>query len=91
MSEIKQVTVSGSVGKQVFSSSQPVILNGVIVDAVSAATLTIRDGESSGDVKLTASVPGGNSRNFQVGKVRFDKGMHVKITGTNSKCYLVIE
>lgn len=87
----QEVTVSGSVGKQVFASTKKVILKSVIVNAVSAATVTIRDGNVSGDTKLTLSVPAGNSDQFDLGRERFDKGMHVKVIGTNSKCYLVIE
>jgi len=92
----KEVSVSGSVGKQVYSSTEPVILNKVIVTAVSATTVTVRDGNASGEVRLTLRQPVISSDGFDVtnsaGKgIRFDKGMHVKVIGTNSLAYLVIE
>lgn len=86
----KEVTVSGSVGKQAFATTDNVILQSVILTAVSAATVVIRDGNASGDVMLDASTPAATSRSFPLYGIRFDKGMHVKVTGTNSKCYLVI-
>ena len=87
----QEVTVSGSVGKQVYASTKKVILKSVILTAVSAANVIIRDGNASGTVILNASVGAALSDQFVLGKERFDKGMHVKVTGTNSKCYLVIE
>jgi len=87
----KEVTVSGAVGKQVYATSTKVILKSVILTAVSAANVVIRDGNASGTVVLDASVGAALSDQFDLGRERFDKGMHVKVTGTNSKCYLVIE
>ncbi len=87
----KEVTVSGGVGKQVYASTKRVILKSVILTAVSAANVVIRDGNASGAVVLDVSTPAATSRSFPLGRERFDKGMHVKVTGTNSKCYLVIE
>jgi len=90
-SELLEVGISGSVGKQVFASTRPVVLKSVIVNTtVSAGVVVIRDGNASGDVKLTLNqAVGSNNQTTLVGK-RFDKGMHVKVTGTGSLCYLEI-
>jgi len=91
MSVTKQVTVSGSVGKQVFAiTGQPAILDGVIVDAVSAGTIAIRDGASSGNLVLTASFLKQESAVYPIGGMKFNKGMHVKVIGNSNKAYLVI-
>jgi len=97
----KEVTVSGSVGKQVYNDAvaaaavsgevQKVRLNAVFVYApVSGTTVTIRDGNASGDVVLTLYTDAKITDQFWIDK-RFDRGMHVKVIGTNSKCYLEIE
>lgn len=88
-----EVTPSAAVGKQVFASTVPVMLHSVIVTpaAVSAATVIIRDGESSGTVKLTVNSPAGESCQFDMGCKKFTKGMHVKITPANAKAYLLIK
>jgi len=92
MSELKEVTVSGSVGKQVFPSTRPVKVRSVILVAVSAAVATIRDGNNSGEVKLVTIGPAGNTNQVVFDPcVRFDKGMHVKVIGTSSKVYLEID
>lgn len=92
MSQLIEVGISGSVGKQPFATTKPVVLKGVITTStVSAGTFVIRDGSTSGEVRLTLIQAAGGSTSHEVEKVRFDKGMHVKVTGTGSLCYLEIE
>ena len=82
MSILKSVAISGTVGKQVFSSAQPTILKGVILDAgaTSAGSFTLRDGYASGDIILTGRKPANDSGPFSLaGKVKLDKGLHVKV------------
>lgn len=94
MSVLKEVAISGAVGKQVFADSdEPVILESVIATAgdASAVIVTVRDGNASGEVKLIAKSQAVVSRDMRLGHgVRFDKGMHVKVIGTGGTAYLVI-
>lgn len=84
MAQLIEVTSSGSVGKQVFATTKPVILKGFLPPAgTSGAFMIIRDGNASGEVKLhigNAAAVGVLSDFGECG-VRFDKGMHVKVTG----------
>ena len=94
MSILKQVGISGTIGIQVFPTTRQVLLRNAILDAgaVSAAVLTIRQKNASGEVVLicrqalagTLSVP-------LEGLVRFDGGMHVKVTGVGATAYLELE
>lgn len=92
MSVIKEVAVSGAVGKQVFTSAVPQVLCSVIVKAVSAAVVTIRDGYATGNVVLELIGLSGSSPQyiFKEKGIRFDLGMHVKVIGTNCKAFLEI-
>ena len=61
MSVLKEVGISGTVGKQVFSASQPAVIKSVIMNTtVSAGVLVIRDGNNSGEVKLTVNQGAGS-------------------------------
>jgi len=91
MSELLEIGISGSVGKQVFASTKPVVLKSVIVNtSASAGVIVIRDGNASGEVKLTISQAAGENKQIELAGKRFDKGMHVKVTGTGTLCYLEI-
>lgn len=89
----KSVAVSGTVGKQVFASTSPVILKGLNLFSLSAsAYVKIRDGNASGEVVLEHSVPVATSNSFLLEEgIRFDKGMHVKVLGTGGVCYLLLD
>lgn len=93
---LKQVTVSGAVGKQVFATvGQPTILHGFLFRAATGVTgtVTIRDGNASGDVVADVIVPSNNSHDFLFHGdhgVRFDKGMHVKVIGASAAAYLYL-
>lgn len=92
---LKQVTVSGAVGKQVFTSAQPTRCHGFLFRAGTGvtATCTIRDGNASGEVVADVIVPSNNSHDFLFHgdhAVRFDKGMHVKVIGANAAAYLYL-
>lgn len=90
----KAVAVSGTVGKQVFAiTGAPVILKGYsIYCPTSAATVTIRSGNASGDIIHEGQSPLDDSREFEFceGGIRFDRGMHVKVLGVGSSAYLYI-
>lgn len=92
MSSLIEVTPSGTVGKQIFASDRPVVLKSIITTStVSAGTTVIRDGNASGEALPTILQPVGSTDQISLQGVRFDKGMHVKVTGTGSKCVLEIE
>jgi len=91
MSELIEVGISGAVGKQVFATTRQTVLKSVITTStVSAGTIVIRDGNASGEVKLTLIQGVGGSTPYQLEGKRFDKGMHVKVTGVGSLAYLEI-
>ena len=92
MSVLIEVGISGTVGKQVFAANRPAVLKSVVLNStVSAGVLVLRDGNSSGEVKLTLNRAAGGSDQREFCGVRFDKGIHAKVTGTGSLCYLEIE
>lgn len=89
-----EVTASGTVGKQVYaagSSPKAIVLGGFILTAsgTSAGSVTIRDGNASGEVKYIVRALLNTSRPIETGCHRFDKGMHVKVLG-GATCYLQI-
>ncbi len=89
-----EVTVSGTVGKQVVPTTQQVRLKGLTVTP-SAANLTIkiRDGNASGEVVFYAVAPSAapkRSYDFEVDH-KFTKGMHVKVIGAANVAYLTLE
>lgn len=89
-----EVTVSGTVGKQVIPTTQKVKLKGVLITPSAAnATVKIRDGNASGEVVFYAVAPSAapkRSYNFCVNHY-FTKGMHVKVIGTANVVYLNLE
>ena len=93
MSILKSVAISGTIGKQVFASTQPVILKSAIIDAgpTSAGVAVIRDGNASGEIVLTIRASTNNSNPTPLCGVRFDKGMHVKVLGSGAAAYLELE
>jgi len=90
---LKEVTVSGTVGKQVYATTIPIILKGfTLTPSAANATIKIRDGDASGDVRFFGrTVSAGGSSSFSFGKIRFDRGMHVKIIGAAAVAYLDVE
>lgn len=93
MSDTKQVTPSGAIGKQVFDSTIRKKLVGILLDApTSASTVEVRDGNASGQLMWSMSAIENDSRGYNFRKcIRFDKGMHVEVIGLDAKCYLEIE
>lgn len=94
---LKQVTVSGSVGKQVFARDgvTQVSLNGFFLTPSGAnATIKIRDGIGgvSGEVVFFGRAPSaGGTLAFPLEKPhKFTKGLHVTVIGTNAEAYLDI-
>lgn len=93
MSELLEVAPSGTIGKQTFATTKPVILDGIILTAsASAATLVIKDGNASGTTVLTVKAAAGTSEPIPDIKRHFGKGMHVKVTpaGGGGLAYLLI-
>ncbi len=94
---LKQVTVSGSVGKQVYArtGTNVKLLGFTLTPSGANATLKIRDGGSgaSGDVVFFAratSAQGSKEFFFDDG-MKFTKGLHVTVVGTNAEGYLYLE
>lgn len=86
-----QVTVSGTVGKQVTLTTDKVKLNSVLLTPSGAnATIKIRDGNASGEVILFARATSAYGTKCLEMCHNFTKGMHVKIIGTNAEAYLDI-
>lgn len=89
-----EVVPSGTVGKYAIAVTKPVMLVGVILTpgTTSAANVVVRDGaqNASGDVKLNASRPVNDSQFFPLG-VKLTHGVHVKVTPSNAKAYLIIK
>ena len=88
----KSVAVSGTVGKQVFAITKAAILKGYSVFVpTSAATVTIRSGNASGDIihQSHGAILGSPEFVFP-DDIRFDRGMHVKVLGVGSTAYLYI-
>lgn len=91
---LKQVTVSGSVGKQVFGTTTKALLRGFAFTPSGAnATIKIRDGNASGDVVFFGRfLSAFGTRDVCLDEpVPFQKGMHVKIIGANAEAYLFID
>lgn len=102
------VAVSGTVGKQIFptpvNASAGALLPGVtfntkaMIDGIlltpsgANATLTIRDGNASGEVVFFGRATSAyGTKDFDSFEHVFTKGMHVKVIGTNAVAYLNIE
>lgn len=85
------VTVSGAVGKQVFATTQKVVLKGLSLTPSGAnATIKIRDGNASGEVIYFGRATSANGTFATKMEHKFTKGMHVKVIGTNAEAYLDI-
>lgn len=89
------VTPSGSIGKQVYATTKPVTLKGFLLSHLSAnAHVVIRDGNASGTIMAQhGSLSAQNAEPVLLpeGGQRYDKGMHVKVLGTNAVCYLFVD
>ncbi len=89
-----EVTVSGTIGKQVIPITKQVCLKSLVLTPSAANTsIKIRDGNASGEVVLYAVVPsaGKQSLNLQEIEHKFTKGMHVKVLGAVGVAYLTLE
>lgn len=89
------VAISGTVGKQVYpTSNSPITLQGFNLSPLSAAAFVrIREGNASGAIAYEGSVPANQTIPVQFADEghRFTKGMHVKVLGgTGAVCYLWI-
>lgn len=94
---LKQVAVSGSVGKQVFAAGKQVIVRGLTLTPSGAnATVKIRDGAApvSADIVFfgrATSAQGSREFNFGEEGMIFRNGLHVTVIGTNAQAYLYLE
>lgn len=89
-----EVTVSGTVGKQVYPATETVSLRRLFITPSAAnATIKIRDGNASGEVVFYAVCPSAApKRTLQFDtKHKFTKGMHVKLIGSANVAYLELE
>jgi hypothetical protein len=90
---LKQVTVSGTVGKQVVPTNGQAVLHGVMLTPSGAnASVKIRDGNASGEVVFFAKSPSASTHptiHIPVSH-NFTRGMHVKVLGTGADAYLDI-
>lgn len=86
-----QVTISGSVGKQVYPTTKQIEVSKILLTPSGAnATIKIRDGNASGEVVFFGRAPSAQgTKDFEVCH-KFTKGMHVKVIGTLAEAYLDI-
>lgn len=88
-----EVTVSGTVGKQVIPTTKQVTLGSLVLTPSAAnASIKIRDGNASGEVVLYATCPSAGKQSINLQDVchKFTKGMHVKVLGTAAVAYLTL-
>ena len=92
-----EVTVSGSVGKQIVATGgqkQASIESVTLTPSGANATIKIRDGgaaAASGEVVFFGRAPSAfGSKTFEICH-KFTKGMHVTVIGTNAVAYLELE
>ena|SRR3990167_5902479 len=90
------VAVSGSVGKQIYTSAKKVILKSIFLSPSGAnATVKIRDGQAptSAEIVFFGRAPSaqGTKEFCLKDGMRFDKGLHVTVIGTNAQAYLLID
>lgn len=95
---LQEVTVSGTVGKQVVATTKKVYLRGLTLTPSAAnATIKIRDGggaAASGTVVFFARSTSAGARSFEKSfeePVYFTKGLHVTVIGTNAVAYLELD
>ena len=87
-----EVTISGTIGKQVIPTTRQVTLKGIILTPSAAnASIKIRDGNASGEVVLYARVSATSDSSEFGPEHKFTKGMHVKVLGTAAVAYLILE
>lgn len=97
MSILKLVAVSGSVGKQVYAATKPVVLKSIFLTPSAAnATVKIRDGAAPVSAEIVffgkaASAFGTRHFPLSEGGMRFDKGLHVTVIGTAAQAYLELD
>lgn len=89
---LKEVTVSGTVGKQVVPTTEQVTLQCVnLTPSAANATIKIRDGNASGEVVFFGRATSAFGTESWKTSHKFTKGMHVKVIGTNAVAYLVLQ
>lgn len=94
MGYLREVTVSGTVGKQVIPTGgvkQATLESVTLTPSGANATIKIRDGgpaSASGEVVFFGRAPSAyGSKTFEI-EHKFTKGMHVTVIGTNAVAYL---
>lgn len=93
---LKLVAVSGSVGKQIYTSARTTILKKIFLTPSGAnATVKVRDGQAPASAEIVffgkAHTSGGTKEFDFGGGVRFDNGLHVTVIGTVAQAYLLLE
>lgn len=93
---LKQVTISGSVGKQVSpvgGVSQIQVCGLILTPSGANATVKIRDGgaaSTSAEVVFFGRAPSAYGSKYFEFEHKFTKGCHVTVIGTNAEAYLDI-
>jgi len=92
---LKQVAVSGTVGKQIYTSARPCILQGLILTpSATNATVKVRNGQAPTSAEIVffgRAMSANGSTHFDFGEgMRFDKGLHVTVIGTVAQAYLLL-
>ncbi len=86
-----QVTISGSLGKQVYPTNKQVEVCAIALTPSGAnATVKVRDGNASGEVVFFGRAPSAYGTKVFELEHKFTKGMHVKVIGTLAEAYLDI-
>lgn len=93
---LKLVAVSGSVGKQIYTSAKQAILKSITLTPSGAnATFKLRDGQAPTSAEITyfvraPSAHGSKQFIFKNG-IKMTKGMHATVIGTNAQVYLELD
>lgn len=95
MSILTLVAVSGTVGKQIYTSAKKVYLKSVTLTPSGAnATVKIRHGQAptSAEIVFFGRAPSAfGSKQFEIDKMLFSQGLHVTVIGTAAQAYLELE
>lgn len=92
---LKLVAVSGTVGKQIYTSARQVTLKKLFLTPSGAnASVKIRDGQAPTSAEIIffakAHVSGGTREFCFDDGVKFTRGLHVTVIGTAAQAYLLL-
>jgi len=92
---LKQVAVSGTVGKQIYTSARQITLKSIFLTPSGAnATVKVRDGTAPASAEIVffgrAHTSGGTKEFCFDDGVKFTRGLHVTVIGTAAQAYLLL-